>query len=77
MKHCLYCFFFRVNEKKEEYCSKGYDLERVRWDHAERCEHWREDKCFTRLQYPPGETPEEHWEKVRAEALEKLEGVKE
>ena len=75
MKHCMECFFFRINEEKHEICSRGKDLEKKKWNFAEKCPDYRDDKTFTRLRYPIGVTPEEEKEKRRAAVLAALEGV--
>lgn len=73
-KHCMDCFFFRIVNKRE-ICCRGYDLDRTKWNHADSCKDYREDKTFTRLQYPEGVTPEEAKENKRAAVLAALKEV--
>ena len=70
---CLLCFFCRINERDELICCKlGKNLEKKLKKQleqlAERCQSFRGDASFSRLDYPIGVTPEEQ-EKARRAAI--------
>ena len=70
---CLLCFFYRFNERDEPICCKlgknlKKKLEKQLEQLAERCQSFREDASFSRLDYPIGVTPEEQ-EKARKAAI--------
>lgn len=74
---CLLCFFYRINERDEPICCKlGKNLkmkiEKQLEQLAERCQSFRDDASFSRLDYPLGVTPEEARARRKAELLKKL-----